>query len=153
MTAKFRALASSIFLPQIFRSNANFSHPAVPSGFLASLDSTSIPLSFGFPNGRRPHIFISKNFLGARHLSILQTCPFRSSLPSVTRVATYIRSYTTCKHRFHYHAEFATSRSPLLAHIFLKVFSVKAPRATSIFLDTVQASLAHHRMDIQVCAA
>ena len=57
ITAQLWALASSIFLPHIFRSDTIFFHPAVSSSFPASLITTSIHLSFSLPVDRLQHTF------------------------------------------------------------------------------------------------
>jgi hypothetical protein len=62
MTALSWALAYSIFLPQIFRSNAYLFYHAVPSTFLVSLVTASINLSFDFPSCRSPYIFYLYDF-------------------------------------------------------------------------------------------
>jgi len=81
-----------------------------------------------------------------------------TDMPNPFQTSHCSKSYDIYVHipresRFHYPIELTISLSPPLAHTFFRVFSVRAPRATSIFLDTIQASLAQHRMDIQVCAA
>ena len=50
-------LDSSIFLPQIFRSNSNPFHPPISTTFLACLVTVYIHSFFGFPPGRVPHIY------------------------------------------------------------------------------------------------
>jgi hypothetical protein len=74
MTSSFLELACSTFLLQILRSNANVFRPSVPGGFLLTLATASVHVSFAFCTGRLPHIFSSSAIFDVLYPSILQMC-------------------------------------------------------------------------------